>query len=76
VKKPLDGIVPTRWDDFRKSTYSGAASCVEIAFSSDGDVLLRDSKIPDGSHLYFTRREWVAFLAGVRAGQFEPPEAV
>jgi hypothetical protein len=34
-------------------------------------VAVRDSKNPDGPALLFTRREWEAFLGGVRDGQFD-----
>jgi Domain of unknown function (DUF397) len=35
-----------------------------------GDVLVKDTKVPDGPQLRFNAREWTAFLAGVRAGEF------
>jgi hypothetical protein len=60
------------WGEFYKSSYSLNGGCVEIARSSRGDVLLRDSKDLDGPRLSFTRREWVAFLSGVRDGEFDP----
>jgi Domain of unknown function (DUF397) len=41
---------------------------VEVA-SIDGGVAIRDSKQPDGPILRFTRAEWDAFVAGVRAGE-------
>lgn len=43
-----------------------------MAFLADSDVLLRDSKDPDGTVLRFTRSEWDAFVEGVRTGAFEP----
>jgi hypothetical protein len=57
---------------FRKSSYSGAANpnCVEVGFVT-AEVLLRDSKDPDGPVLRFTTDEWKAFLAGVKAGEFD-----
>lgn len=57
---------------FRKSSYSGAVNpnCVEVGFVT-AEVLLRDSKDPDGPVLRFTADEWNAFLAGVRAGEFD-----
>ena len=64
---------PADTDHFRKSSYSGAAGCVQIAFAANGAVLLRDSKAPLAATLTFTRDEWVAFLAGVHNGEFEPP---
>lgn len=56
---------------WRKSTFSTAnGDCVELAATPDG-VDVRDSKNPDGPVLHFTRREMVAFLRGVKAGQFD-----
>lgn len=47
----------------------GNTNCVEVA--KDGDeVLIRDSKHPEQAPLRFTRAEWDAFTAGVRAGEF------
>jgi hypothetical protein len=55
-----------------KSTYSGGSddNCVEVAFIKDG-VAVRDSKDPAGGVLTYTLPEWAAFLAGVKAGQFD-----
>jgi Domain of unknown function (DUF397) len=55
---------------WRKSTFSSANGCVEVAFLEDG-VALRDSKHRDGAVLEFSPTEWVAFLRGVAAGEFE-----
>jgi hypothetical protein len=43
---------------------------VEVA-ESGGSYLVRDSKNPTGPVLAFTRAEWDAFQAGVRAGDFD-----
>ena len=56
---------------WRKSTYSGANGCVEVAFVDD-QVGVRDSKDREGPVLVFTAREWEAFLAAAREGQFDP----
>lgn len=53
-----------------KSSHSGSDGCVEVAFEAD-TVLVRDSKDPDGGVLRFDGREWDAFLAGAKAGEFE-----
>jgi hypothetical protein len=58
--------------DWRKSSHSCSCNCVEVAFV-DGTVAVRDSKMPNGSALLFTRDEWRAFLAGVLDGEFELP---
>ncbi len=55
---------------WRKSTFSSSnGECVEVA-DLDGGVAVRDSKDPDGPKLRFASAEWRAFLAGVRAGEF------
>jgi hypothetical protein len=45
------------------------ANCVEISLAIE--VLVRDSKDPEGPVLRFTSDEWQAFLEGVTAGQFD-----
>lgn len=59
---------------FRKSSFSPPGvhgpGCVEVAFAGD-EVLVRDSKLADSPILRFTKREWVAFLAGVKNAEFE-----
>lgn len=58
---------------WRKSTYSNGSggNCVETARLPDGSRAVRDSKNPGGPSLIFTPGEWAAFVAGVRAGEFE-----
>lgn len=57
---------------WRKSSYcNGSSGCVEFAEMADGTVALRDSKVEGGPVLAFTAAEWVAFLRGVRAGEFD-----
>ena len=55
---------------WRKSTASAGGECVEVAFV-DKSVAMRHSLDPAGSVLTFTLGEWAAFLAGVRAGEFD-----
>ncbi|MBF6175694.1 DUF397 domain-containing protein [Nocardia blacklockiae] len=56
---------------FAKSTFSdGAGDCVEVAWL-DGWIAVRDSKDLLSPMLWFTLSEWLAFLAGVRAGEFD-----
>jgi len=55
---------------WKKSSFSDSAGCVEIA--REGSLtLVRDSKDPAGPILSFTPHEWIAFLSGVRAGEFD-----
>jgi Domain of unknown function (DUF397) len=57
-----------------KSTRSFSNSnCVEVAQLPDGQIGVRDSKVPYGPVLHFTPGEWNAFTAGVRNGEFDNP---
>jgi len=57
---------------WQKSSYSGAGNaCVEIADLHEGGRAVRDSKNPTGPTLMFTAAGWIAFTAGVRAGEFD-----
>ena len=48
---------------------TSASHCVEVARSDR--VMMRDSKDPDGGVLAFDPADWEAFLAGLRAGEFD-----
>jgi len=50
---------------WRKSTRSNSQGCLEVAFT-EGLVLLRDSKRPDGPVLSISQSAWTAFMADVR----------
>lgn len=59
---------PTTW---RKSSYSiNGSNCIELADAGDA-VVVRDSKHPDSGHLTLTRAELAAFIAGIKAGEFD-----
>lgn len=60
--------------EWRKSTYSAngqGGGCVEVALLADGQVAVRDTKHRSVPPHLFTAQEWSAFLAGVRAGEFD-----
>jgi Domain of unknown function (DUF397) len=59
--------------EWRKSSYSSGngGQCVEVARNLPGAVVVRDSKDPDGPKLAFGPDEWLAFTAGMRAGEFD-----
>ncbi len=61
--------------EWHKSSPCGSHhNCVEIAWRrSAGDItiLVRDSKFPGREPLAFTPGEWAAFLARVKAGEFD-----
>lgn len=65
----MNGEKYTGW---HKSRHSGNAnSCVEIGHAADGGVGIRDSKQHGrGPVLEFSPREWQAFIAGVKEGEF------
>jgi hypothetical protein len=43
-----------------------------VAQDDPDRVFVRDSKDPDGPVLTFNAREWEAFIAGAKAGEFDP----
>ncbi|KJY30328.1 regulatory protein [Streptomyces sp. NRRL S-495] len=59
-------------ENWRKSTFSAeTGDCVEVADGVPGVLPVRDSKDPSGPSLVFSADARVAFVAGVRAGEFE-----
>jgi hypothetical protein len=56
----------------RISSFCTAGACVGIAWNGD-EVVVVDTKRPDGAGLRFTSEEWRAFVAGVKAGEFDQP---
>lgn len=55
---------------YHVSSFCDLGSCVEVAALEDGSVALRDTKV-GGSPYVFSSGEWSAFLAGVKAGEFD-----
>jgi hypothetical protein len=51
---------------------TGGAACVEIAALPEGGAAIRRSGDPVGTELCFTGAAWADFLAGARAGEFDP----
>ena len=57
---------------YRTSSYCSVGGCVEVGRTPDGSVVVRDSKDPQRStSLVFDQTEWAAFVAGVKAGEFD-----
>lgn len=58
--------------DWRRSSFCGThGSCVEVAQTPDGRYAVRAGDAPGtDSVLLFSRDEWDAFVAGVKAGEF------
>jgi hypothetical protein len=60
-------------NSWRKSTRSyDDTACVEVAFTGV-TVLVRHSKRRAGAVLCFSTEEWQAFVAGVKACEFDMP---
>ncbi|MFB9321361.1 DUF397 domain-containing protein [Cryptosporangium minutisporangium] len=48
------------------------STCVAVGLTSNDDLVrLADTKSPGGTVLGYPRSEWRAFLAGVKAGEFD-----
>lgn len=64
--------IDTRW---RTSSFSGGNGngCVEVAFLPSGAVAVRDTEDRELPAHRYAIVEWQAFLAGVRAGEFDRP---
>lgn len=58
-----------RW--IKATASNGTGACVQVARGGDDEVLLRNSRDPEGPIQSFTKAEWVAFLAGAKAGEFD-----
>jgi hypothetical protein len=56
---------------WRKSSFSGEAGCVMVAPLHGDRIAVRDSKSPDSGTLLLTRAEMAAWLAGIKAGEFD-----
>jgi Domain of unknown function (DUF397) len=61
-----------RWIRSRACSASG---CVEVAQLPGGRVALRDSKDVQRPAHVFDAAEWLAFIAGVKNGEFDLPFA-
>jgi Domain of unknown function (DUF397) len=59
----------THW---RTSSFSGNnGTCVELATLPDGSIVMRNSNHPADGLVLFTRAEMKAWIAGVKAGEFD-----
>jgi len=60
--------------EFRVSSFCSRGGCVEVGHGGEaGNVVVRDAKDPHRRvALTFSLDRWAAFLAGVRAGEFQP----
>lgn len=59
---------------WQTSSFSGDnGACVEVAFTPDHGVGVRDTKDRSKPPHFYTAAEWNAFVAGVKAGEFDGP---
>ncbi|MCC3655131.1 MULTISPECIES: DUF397 domain-containing protein [Streptomyces] len=66
---PDASALPLRWT---VSSYSGGRdNCVEVARFERETVAVRDSEDPSGPALLLRADEWTAFIADIRAGEFD-----
>lgn len=63
-----NACIEVQWKKSQLSSNNG--SCVEVAMTPE-EILVRDSKDPDGPRLSFTRTEWLAFLDGAKKNEFD-----
>jgi hypothetical protein len=56
--------------EYRVSSFSGAGNCVAVAKLASGGYAVRHSRL-DVAPIVFTREEWDAFIAGVKACEFD-----
>ncbi|WP_433785136.1 DUF397 domain-containing protein [Actinomycetospora sp. CA-101289] len=54
------------------SSFCTDGGCVGVAIEA-GEVRVVDTKSGDAPALRFTPAEWAAFVAGVKAGEFDLP---
>ena len=57
--------------EFKISSYCSFGGCVEVGRTPDGAILVRDTKDRSQHALSFTEEEWMAFVGGVKAGEFD-----
>ncbi|WP_243418080.1 DUF397 domain-containing protein [Actinomycetospora cinnamomea] len=59
----------------RTSSFCSDGSCVGVAINPGAEVRVVDTKAEGGPALRFTPAEWAAFVAGVKAGEFDLPDS-
>ena len=63
--------------EWRRSSFSEPTErgdCVEVYRYGDGVIGVRDARYPDIGAKLFSPESWLAFIAGVKAGEFDLEE--
>lgn len=60
-----------RAPNWKKSSFSGMADCVEAARTERDKILVRDSKDPMGTVLHCTSAQWQTFIEAVKSGDLD-----
>ncbi|MFC4948295.1 DUF397 domain-containing protein [Pseudonocardia sp. GCM10023141] len=68
----MPDTTPTDDENYRRSSFSDGGNCVEIAIGQE-HVRVRHSRHDTQGTLVFSHGEWAAFVAGVKAEEFELP---
>ena len=63
------GCVEVKLPEFKRASGCGIGTCAEAAVGGEM-VLMRQSEHPD-TVVSFASEEWRAFIAGVKAGEFD-----
>jgi hypothetical protein len=56
---------------YKSSRSNGQNNCVEVCRLADGGMAVRDSKDRSKVPHVYTREEWLAFVEGVKLGEFD-----
>jgi len=57
--------------NFKASSRCTRGDCVLVAVLDNGMIALKRSTTDDADALWFTRNEWIAFIAGVKNNEFD-----
>lgn len=68
---PAQSCFDAKMSNWKKSSFSdGNDNCAEVA-ANGGSVAVRNSKRRSQAPILFTPDEWIAFIRGVKAGEFD-----